>query len=337
MHRTWRRHALWILLGAATLAPAVALAEPTAADSETARALGIDGRAKLDARDYPGAYRSLKAAHEILGAPTTGLDLARALDGLGLLIEARAAALDVARIPPAPSEPDAFTDARAAAAALADKLAARIPSVEIAVTGIAANVTPSVTLDGSALSSSQLTLPRKINPGAHTVMAAAPGYTFVRRAVTVPEGETMKVELALTSTGATSGSAPSFPPMAIIPPDPPRRVSQERAAGFAVGFVGLIGVGVGAAFGGMAIAKNDLTKRSISGAEPPCDAQSFCDASGKALRYEAFQAATISTVGFIAGGVLLAGGAVLILTAPAPVPVPIVAIGPGSISVMGSW
>jgi hypothetical protein len=47
-----------------------------------------------------------------------------------------------------------------------------------------------------------------------------------------------------------------------------------------------------------------------------CRADNHCTTAGAQLRSDAKSAATISTVGFVAGGVLLAGGAVLFFTAP---------------------
>lgn len=332
MNRTLHRHALLILLGAVTLGPAIAIAAPSTADRETARALVIDGRAKLVAKDYEGARKAFKAAHDIMGVPTTGLDLAKAQDALGLLIEARSTALDVTRIPHKPSEPEAFTDARAAAAALAERLSARIPAVVISLKGIDAKVTPSVTIDGEALNLSLLALPRKINPGGHTIEASAPGYETERRAVTLKEGETAPLEITLAPSVAVRPTPPKG--TSAPPPDPPvaRGSSGQRIAAIAVGGAGIVGLGVGAVFGGMAISRNNASK-----ADGHCDAQSFCDATGKELRLGSYQAATISTVSLVIGSAALAGGVVLILTAPSQRPDVSVAIGPGRISVAGRW
>src|SRR6186997_3170568 len=112
-----------------------ARAQASAADRETARALVIEGRAKLDAGDFAGAFKALQGAHAIMGVPTTGLDLAKAHLALGHLVEARVTALEASRLPVLPGEAPAFAKARAAAAALATELAPRIPSVTITVAG----------------------------------------------------------------------------------------------------------------------------------------------------------------------------------------------------------
>jgi hypothetical protein len=74
---------------------------------------------------------------------------------------------------------------------------------------------------------------------------------------------------------------------------------------------GVVGVGLGAFFGLRAQSKND---DSLALCRP--DDPSRCTAEGKSLRDDAAGAATVSTIGFVAGGALLAGGVVLLLTAP---------------------
>src|SRR5262245_1107365 len=100
MKLLFRTAAPILVCAAALLSPAAALAaEPSAADRETARTLVIDGRKKFGAGDYEGARKAFQAAHEIMGVPTTALDLAKALEKLGKLVEARTVALEVARMP----------------------------------------------------------------------------------------------------------------------------------------------------------------------------------------------------------------------------------------------
>ena len=78
-----------------------------------------------------------------------------------------------------------------------------------------------------------------------------------------------------------------------------------RTTGFVVGGAGIVGLGLGAVFGLRASGKKD---------DANCDATtSECDPGALA---DARSAATVSTVGFIAGGVLLAGGLGLVLFAP---------------------
>jgi hypothetical protein len=94
---------------------------------------------------------------------------------------------------------------------------------------------------------------------------------------------------------------------------------------------------VGTAFGFVAKSKLD---QSNSG---PCNATDHCDPNGLATRKDAESAANLSTILFVAGGVALAAGVVLYVTAPrhstgtgivvAPVPV----AGGGGALVRGSF
>jgi len=59
--------------------------------------------------------------------------------------------------------------------------------------------------------------------------------------------------------------------------------------------------GAGSVFGIRAIGLNNDSNRT-------CDAQSVCDAAGTASRHDAQSAGTVSTVAFVAGGVVLAAG-----------------------------
>ena len=75
--------------------------------------------------------------------------------------------------------------------------------------------------------------------------------------------------------------------------------------------VGLVGVGVGLVFGGMALSKNGASN------EPGgCDAANRCTAEGRTLRDDAISLAGVSTATTIIGGVLLAGGLVTYFLAP---------------------
>jgi hypothetical protein len=80
--------------------------------------------------------------------------------------------------------------------------------------------------------------------------------------------------------------------------------------GVAVGAAGLVGIGVGAAFGFVAMAKNNDSKSPSECS--PMD-QDLCTAAGRHDRSAAITAGNISTVGLIAGGVLAAGGVTMIL------------------------
>lgn len=234
-----------LVCAAALLQPAAALAaEPSAADRETARTLVIEGRKKFGAGDYEGARKAFEAAHEIMGVPTTGLDLARALEKLGKLVEARATALEVTRIPAKKREPQAFTEARPEAQELAEKLEARIPALELKIEGPPADALE-VKVDGEAVPASALSFPRKVNPGSHTVEASAAGWKSASREVSADEGQTIPVELTLEALPKELAPAQPAPDG----PTPPPETSRDTPVwAWVAGGVGLAALGVGGYF-----------------------------------------------------------------------------------------
>jgi hypothetical protein len=94
---------------------------------------------------------------------------------------------------------------------------------------------------------------------------------------------------------------------------------------------------VGAAFGGVAIAK-----KNASNAGGHCDAADTCDPTGLGLRAESIRAGNLSTGFFVAGGAFAAGGLIAFLTARTPAPqagaVAVrLAVGLGEVRVRGSF
>lgn len=212
-------------LGAAALAAIVTLpvwtvrAQSSAVHRENARALWADGNAKRAQGDHKAALRSFEAAHALVGLPATGIEVAREREATGLLIEARDMALAVARM--TAGTPD---DERAVAegAALYRRLEPRIPSIEIAVSGIPVGTPYRVRIDGAAIPDAALTLPWRVNPGTHTIAVGAEGHRVGVQTVTVPESTKKRVEVRLSSLSAGSSEV-----AAALPRPAPARPSPD--------------------------------------------------------------------------------------------------------------
>ena len=86
--------------------------------------------------------------------------------------------------------------------------------------------------------------------------------------------------------------------------------STQRTVGVVLMGVGAAGLVVGTIFGVDALQKNNDAK-DVCGDDTSCPTQ-----EGENLSDDAQQAALVSTIGFVAGGLALAGGAVVYLTAP---------------------
>ncbi|MDB4998650.1 MAG: hypothetical protein JWM74_6082 [Myxococcaceae bacterium] len=296
-----------LVLATAVSLPAVAFAEPSAADKETARSLMSKGRDQTDKNDLKGALESFSAADAIMHVPSTGFAVAKTQAQLGLLVEARETALQVSRIPPAPNEPAPFVEARAKAQSLSDELATRIPALQIMLKSVPAGATPTVTVDGAALPAAALSLPRKLNPGHHVVVARAAS-SEGKTEVDVKEHETriIDVELvagAMATAPAGTGNGTVTPPP--IEPDHRSKIPVLAYAGFGVGLAGVV---VGSITGIISMSKtSSLKDQCPNGKCPPSvyDSSSFQSdlSSAKTM-------GTVSTISFIVGGVGIGVGVV---------------------------
>jgi hypothetical protein len=87
----------------------------------------------------------------------------------------------------------------------------------------------------------------------------------------------------------------------------------QRAVGLTIAATGLVGLGLGATFGGLALARHgDVTSvcpNDVCPSDPARDQVAGANADSQTF-------ATISTVAFVAGAVLAATGLVLFLAAP---------------------
>lgn len=159
-----------------------------------------------------------------------------------------------------------------------------------------------ITCDGKDVPASDLGNAVLIDPGKHTVTVEATNAKRTEQTVEVAEAGTASIVLVVQEEKV----APPPPPPEESSPGTPMRI-----AGGAIGGVGLVGIVVGSVFGVIA-----SSKLSESNDGNHCDAQNTCDSNGLALRSQAKDAATISTIMFVAGGVALALGITLFVLAP---------------------
>jgi hypothetical protein len=175
-----------------------------------------------------------------------------------------------------------------------------------------------VTMDGAPLVNHLGPAAVPIDPGEHTFrFESADPSQAVEKKFVVRDGEKNR-HLAVTLGGA-SAAPQGAQGAALVGTPPPLPPPSDRASGSTwsdrktlaviAGGVGVIGLGLGAAFGAM-------TYSQWNNAKTEC--LTNCGAGSPALndKSSATTSATISDVGFIAGGVLLAGAAVLWFTAP---------------------
>jgi len=183
-------------------------------------------------------------------------------------------------------------------------------------------------LDGTALS---------LDPGSHEFRFEVAGKPAVTVTLILHEGEKNRRESIVV--GAPE---PMPPPAPVVPPAaasasvavaPPAEGAgrTRRIAGIALGSAGLGGVVVGGIFGA-------LTFSAWSAANSACSSHRNCSAQALSDGSNASTYGTVSDIGFIAGGILLAGGVTLFLTAPKDArPAAALRVVPGGLGVVGSF
>jgi hypothetical protein len=318
------------------LATAPALAAPTAAQRETARRLMDEGKERTRAGEKERALEAYRKAHDLMKVPSTGIALAKAHLALGQLIEARDVALEVVRMPHDSGEPPVFEKARKEAKELDVSIKPRIPTIRIVVKGGPAT---RVTVDGGEVAPLLLGEPVAVNPGKHSVSAKNADAIEKRADVELAERDAKQIELVLPVPNPAVVVAP-LPDRPVVKPPPVG--GGERTTGASVLLFGGFGLAVaGLAVGGITGA---LTLSKASTVKVQCQ-NDICDPNAKADLDSAGTLATISTIGFIAGGAGLALGVVGLLLPRTKAESALqsterrtaVWFGPGSMGVRGSF
>jgi hypothetical protein len=171
-----------------------------------------------------------------------------------------------------------------------------------------------------------------MDPGMHTVTATAPHFKTWEKKIEV-SGDGNTVTVTVGPLEKEDSGVPVAPPVEEGDPG-----FGFHVGGIVVGAAGLVAIGVGSALGLVAAGK-----LSDSNANNHCDTADTCDAVGLDLRQQAKDAALVSTILFIGGGVALAAGIVLFVVAPKKKHVGLAhitpAVGPGfyGLSLGGSF
>jgi hypothetical protein len=179
----------------------------------------------------------------------------------------------------------------------------------------------SVMVDGKPLADSLEGKPLPVDPGKHVFAFTAAGQSPFERTYVLTEGEKGRRErivLEPQPSPATPAQTES-PPAASAPPaspepttasSPGHGMSTQQLLALGVGGVGVVGLGLGGVFAVLSESAWNQAKTDCGGSTSQCRDVP----SGQSDRSSALTEATVSTVGFIAGGALLATGAVLLFT-----------------------
>lgn len=253
-------------------------------------------------KDYATAADRFSRAMAIVKAPTLLRDLARAQVGLGKLVDAHESYSQIIREGVAADAPAPWVKAVADAKEEIGPITPRLPWMTITVTGPAH---PKVTIDGAPIAEASLGVKRPADPGRHEIRAMANGYYTAKKTVTLKEGESVKIAFELED--APPDAAPKdeeetgHVSVATVV-DPPWRKPVTLGA-LALGGAGIV---VGSVAGILT-----MTKRNQLATDCP---DSRCTKKGQVDSY--YTLGTVSTIGFVAGGVFAGAGVVLLLVKP---------------------
>lgn len=311
-------------------APGAALADVVAPEQKVAaQALFDEARELAGQGKFAAACPKYAESYRLDPSMGTRFYQAECLERTGKLASAWVYYLEVAEA----ARTGGLRDREAYARSRAEAIRPRMPTLAVTVSpGARAIEGIQVKRNGIAIGEAQWGTPVPVDSGEQVVRAEAPGKRAWEVRVRVSgEAQALTVEVPALDDAPTSGGAGS----------PTSPWHGYRSAGFVIGAAGVVGIGVGAAFGLLAMSRRDQSNAGF------CDAQGYCDSQGLELRRGAIGAATVSTVAFVVGGALVAGGAALILVAPSargagagsggqPAGVALT-IGPGSVGVVGRF
>ena len=297
--------------------PQLALAaDPPKTDPAAAQSLFYEARTLMQQNKFAEACPKLEESMRLDAGLGTQFNLADCNEHIGKITSAWAGFLEVAAGSKASNQADREKLARKRAQALEPRLPKLVVEVASAPPGL------EVKRDGVAVGAAAWGSPIPVDPGSHRISATAPGKGSWEATVAATEGKVAHVAVprdlppaAVAAGPAANGPQPDLaaPPATAAASDFPSPVIEQngatqRTAGWIVAGVGVVGVGLGAGFGLSSIAKrNDSRSHCVA---------DQCDADGVGLRDDAIRNGNIATIATIAGGAAIAGGLVLVLTAP---------------------
>jgi hypothetical protein len=326
-----------------------ALASPGRARADgdvAATALFDDGRKLMSQHRYAEACPKLAESQRLAPSGGTLINLAQCYEYSGQTASAWEAWKDAAARASSAGKDDAEKSALRHATALEPSLAKLTIAVDPAsdVAGL------EVKRDGTLLGHAEFGVPIPVDPGAHIVAASAPQKKAWSTTVNVAPKETgAQVTVSMADDAAPGvAAAPLAAPVAVGVTDLPSKAAEptpagsngstQRTLGWVTAGAGVVGIAIGSVFGLDAKSKNDEATNQDGCSGATCKGPN--SAQGAAASSEASSAATASTIAFIVGGVALAAGVVILLTAPSGHAVqvaPTVGQSFGGLAAYGVW
>ncbi|MBX3203643.1 MAG: hypothetical protein KF764_01180 [Labilithrix sp.] len=316
------------------VAPHVRAAGDSEGGAAAAESLFQEARKLMDTKRYGEACPKFAASQRLAPAIGTLLNLADCYEKNNQLASAWARFHEAIALAQRLGRANREQTARERA----EKLEPRLIKLSI----LSRSSSVEVKLDGNPIDPAALGTPIPVDPGKHTLEASAKGKKSFSTTFEVSEkSKTPSVEIPALE------DEPKEKPVAgddkrpddkktKAPPKEESGWSTQKTIGVIAMGAGAVGLGVGGYFGLKTSSTWKEAQTYCSGLE--------CEQTGVDLASEAKSTGNIATIGVIAGGALLLGGAVLFFTAPsdgektgaAPRAVR-VGVGPGSVVLGGSF
>lgn len=278
-----------------------------------ARQLAGRGFEALTRKDYATAEELFRRADQLVHAPTIELDHARALVGLGKLVEGHERYQQVIREGVAPNAPWQWRKAVAEAQSELAAVDRRMAWLTITVQG---GRSPLVEVDGKAVPDAAQGVRRATNPGLRVVSARAEGFLPVERSITLEEGQSAELSLSLEPDPHAISAAvePPKPRRIVVVAPPPPEPGPDRTLPIVLLSAGGAALVVGAITGFMAVGvRSDLESACNGKVCVPTNESEYADYSQKRDRYRALGTASGVALGMGAGATLV-GAALLLFT-----------------------
>ena len=286
----------------------------------TARSAATSGLKAFQAGRYREAITFFERAESAAPAPQHQLFIARSQVKLKKLVLAADTYRKIVSETQPPGASQAARDTKAVAQQELAELEPRIPLLTVTLKGDEGQPVR-VTLDGVELPNSVIGVSRPVDPGSHELMAVGGDRTSLPVKLTLQEGarETVVLELVPHANGTTPPVPIQARPPGLFPTAPAQSYGRDpgrdsggdglKIAGYTALGVGIAGLATGTVF-----ALRSHSKRSE--ADELCGDET-CPVSRRAeidpLYEDARSAETVSTVGFITGGLGIGTAAVLFI------------------------
>jgi hypothetical protein len=303
----WVCRVLLVGLLASNFRPEIAHAEePKSHEVAAAQRLYEDARRLMDRKKYAEACPKLEQVAELLPkqpAPHETLgECYKALRRFGSAWEQFIVAQSMAQAKGDPKRAATLAKKAKALESKVAKVKIIVRKEMIGTEGLA------ISRDGVEQDKALWNTPMPVDTGDHIIVVNAPGREKWSKEITIlADGAELSVEVPpLVELKPLPKPKEPPPPVVVV-----SRRTWQKPLGWTSLTIGGASLVTSAVFSGIAV-----SKRNASMVDGHCNAQNDCDSIGNPLREQALSLANVATATMIFGGVLAAGGLVVVLTAP---------------------